>query len=73
MEITKLYFRHSLLLNICHHENPGMEHRIVWCPYIPDEEDTDSDSDDDSAKLLLTTHGCKGKFFSFSCFNLMFF
>ncbi|CAH2065840.1 unnamed protein product, partial [Iphiclides podalirius] len=33
----------------------GTTHRVVWCPYIPDEED--DASDDDVARLLLTTHG----------------
>ncbi|XP_053604958.1 enhancer of mRNA-decapping protein 4-like [Plodia interpunctella] len=31
----------------------GVAARVVWCPYIPDEEDT---QDDDVARLLLTTH-----------------
>ncbi|XP_045761066.1 enhancer of mRNA-decapping protein 4-like [Maniola jurtina] len=31
----------------------GNTHRVVWCPYIPDEEDA---PDDDVARLLLTTH-----------------
>lgn len=37
----------------------GTTHRVVWCPYIPDEED--DASDDDVARLLLTTHGNVGK------------
>lgn len=32
----------------------GTAHRVVWCPYIPDEED--DAADDDVARLLLTTH-----------------
>ncbi|XP_037866623.1 enhancer of mRNA-decapping protein 4 isoform X3 [Bombyx mori] len=32
----------------------GSFHRVVWCPYIPDEEDDDPDEDVD--RLLLTTH-----------------
>nr|XP_034833095.1 enhancer of mRNA-decapping protein 4-like [Maniola hyperantus] len=31
----------------------GNTHRVVWCPYIPDEEDA---PDEDVARLLLTTH-----------------
>ncbi|XP_061385364.1 enhancer of mRNA-decapping protein 4 isoform X2 [Danaus plexippus] len=31
----------------------GGVHRVVWCPYIPDEDDS---PDDDVARLLLTTH-----------------
>ncbi|CAH0726350.1 unnamed protein product, partial [Brenthis ino] len=31
----------------------GSTHRVVWCPYIPDEDDA---PDDDVARLLLTTH-----------------
>ncbi|CAK1603588.1 unnamed protein product [Parnassius mnemosyne] len=33
----------------------GTTHRVVWCPYIPDEDD--DAPDDDVARLLLTTHG----------------
>ncbi|KAJ8726036.1 hypothetical protein PYW07_000734 [Mythimna separata] len=32
----------------------GSSHRVVWCPYIPDDED--DSTDDDVARLLLTTH-----------------
>lgn len=32
----------------------GTSHRVVWCPYIPDDED--EAPDDDVARLLLTTH-----------------
>ncbi|XP_037297745.1 enhancer of mRNA-decapping protein 4 isoform X2 [Manduca sexta] len=32
----------------------GAAHRVVWCPYIPDEDD--DAPDDDVARLLLTTH-----------------
>ncbi|CAG9784711.1 unnamed protein product [Diatraea saccharalis] len=31
----------------------GAAHRVVWCPYIPDDDDQ---PDDDVARLLLTTH-----------------
>ncbi|XP_023942975.2 enhancer of mRNA-decapping protein 4 [Bicyclus anynana] len=34
----------------------GNTHRVVWCPYIPDEEDSTDDDDVDVARLLLTTH-----------------
>ncbi|XP_013147075.1 PREDICTED: enhancer of mRNA-decapping protein 4 isoform X2 [Papilio polytes] len=33
----------------------GNTHRVVWCPYIPDDED--EVPDDDVVRLLLTTHG----------------
>ncbi|KPJ13261.1 Enhancer of mRNA-decapping protein 4 [Papilio machaon] len=33
----------------------GSTHRVVWCPYIPDDED--EVPDDDVVRLLLTTHG----------------
>lgn len=33
----------------------GSGHRVVWCPYIPDDED--EAPDEDVAKLVLTTHG----------------
>lgn len=31
----------------------GANHRVVWCPYIPDEDD---DADDDVSRVLVTTH-----------------
>lgn len=37
----------------------GSTHRVVWCPYIPDEDDA---PDDDVARLLLTTHANQGIF-----------
>lgn len=36
----------------------GSGHRVVWCPYIPDEDD--DTPDDDVARLLLTTHSNTG-------------
>lgn len=36
-------------------------HRVVWCPFLPDEDDCD----DDNSTLLVLTHGSKGKFFDF--------
>ncbi|KAL0894386.1 hypothetical protein ABMA27_013009 [Loxostege sticticalis] len=33
----------------------GAWHRVVWCPYIPDDDEDDSPGDD-VARLLLTTH-----------------
>lgn len=33
-------------------------HRVIWCPYIPEEENSDV-TYDDVAKLLVLTHGAK--------------
>uniref|UniRef100_A0A2H1VPN5 SFRICE_027362 n=1 Tax=Spodoptera frugiperda TaxID=7108 RepID=A0A2H1VPN5_SPOFR len=43
----------------------GTSHRVVWCPYIPDDED--EAPDDDVARLLLTTHDNIGM----KCFTLL--
>lgn len=47
----------------------GSFHRVVWCPYIPDEEDDDPDEDVD--RLLLTTHANTGKIFQILRCSLM--
>lgn len=31
-------------------------HRVIWCPFIPEEDE----SDDDNSMLLVLTHGKKG-------------
>lgn len=36
-----------------------MTHRVIWCPYIP-EPDSAGEVDEDTAKLLVVTHGCDG-------------
>ena len=37
---------------------PATCHRVVWCPYIPDD-DCDDTETEETAKLLLVTHGNK--------------
>lgn len=32
-------------------------HRVIWCPYIPDEQGSSNDDDGDPAYLLVLTHG----------------
>ena len=37
---------------------PGLEHRLIWCPYLPDSgEDDDEEVDSSAARLLVLTHG----------------
>lgn len=36
---------------------PGYMHRVVWCPFLPDEDDCD----EDYSTLMVLTHGNKGK------------
>lgn len=38
---------------------PGCNHRIIWVPYMPDENEVDSKEYGDNAKLLVLTLGCK--------------
>ncbi|XP_064640360.1 enhancer of mRNA-decapping protein 4-like isoform X2 [Lineus longissimus] len=36
---------------------PAVDHRVIWCPYIPEEEDeAEDDPPDDVGKLLVLTH-----------------
>ncbi|XP_069698744.1 enhancer of mRNA-decapping protein 4 isoform X2 [Periplaneta americana] len=39
---------------------PSSNHRVIWCPYIPDDESSDV-AYDDVAKLLVLTHGPKAE------------
>ncbi|XP_046386973.1 enhancer of mRNA-decapping protein 4 isoform X2 [Ischnura elegans] len=38
----------------------GLMHRVVWCPFIP-EDGSQATVEDDAAKLLVVTHGCKAE------------
>ena len=53
-----------LVLHVVHNikPEPGCNHRIIWVPYMPDEND-DSKEYGDIAKLLVLTLGCKVLFF----------
>jgi hypothetical protein len=39
-------------------QSPTSNHRVIWCPYIPDEDNSDA-AYEDVAKLLVLTHGAK--------------
>ncbi|XP_077285857.1 enhancer of mRNA-decapping protein 4 homolog Ge-1 isoform X2 [Arctopsyche grandis] len=64
IELNDENITHSLILNICLQSHSGVDHRVIWCTYIPDEDDSDSDAEDDIAKLLLTTQGSKAYIFN---------
>nr|XP_034172470.1 enhancer of mRNA-decapping protein 4 [Osmia lignaria] len=51
----------SLLLQVDAEDITGTSHRVIWCPYIP--EDVPSDGDDVS-KLLILTRGSKVELWS---------
>ncbi|XP_067007664.2 enhancer of mRNA-decapping protein 4 [Anabrus simplex] len=55
----------SLLLHVEHSKDPvtNVNHRVIWCPYIPEEEPPANDevAYDDVAKLLVLTHGAKAE------------
>jgi len=40
--------------------SPTGNHRVIWCPYIPDDDNSDV-AFDDVAKLLVLTHGAKAE------------
>ena len=54
----KLVIAPYLGLRLVHETPPSAStcHRVVWCPYIPDEDSDDQESEE-TAKLLLVTHG----------------
>ncbi|GAB1597861.1 enhancer of mRNA-decapping protein 4-like isoform X3 [Argonauta hians] len=53
----------KLLLNIVssYHDNQSEFHRVFWCPYIPEESDSDSPVDSSFSKMLLITHAEKAE------------
>lgn len=40
--------------------SPTSNHRVIWCPYIPEDDNSDV-AFDDVAKLLVLTHGAKAE------------
>lgn len=62
IEETKNKMICTLLLHVEQSSNhsPGSNHRVIWCPYIPEEESSDV-AYDDVAKLLVLTHGAKAE------------
>ena len=59
-----VFDRTTLLLNIVRPADtePSDLHRLIWCPYMPEDDDdvtTDDESlgSDQAAKLLVLTHG----------------
>lgn len=50
-----------LVLHVSHDikPEPGCNHRIIWVPYMPDENDVDAKEYGDIAKLLVLILGCK--------------
>lgn len=51
--VLALHVRHDIK------PEPDCNHRIIWVPYMPDENDIDSKEYGDMAKLLVLTLGCK--------------
>ncbi|KAK7869897.1 hypothetical protein R5R35_013695 [Gryllus longicercus] len=62
----------TLLLHVEHRKEEisgCITHRVIWCPFIPDEEEEtsqDSSPYDDVAKLLVLTRGCKAELWNVS-------
>ncbi|PSN46679.1 hypothetical protein C0J52_06384 [Blattella germanica] len=52
----------TLLLHVeqSNDRTPSSNHRVIWCPYIPEDENMDLTCDD-VAKLLVLTHGAKAE------------
>lgn len=46
-----------------------MSHRVIWCPYIPEEEATDGD---EVSKLLVLTRGSKAELWSIAAASRLF-
>ncbi|XP_033219302.1 enhancer of mRNA-decapping protein 4 isoform X2 [Belonocnema kinseyi] len=52
---------HSLILQVDAEDVSPTSHRVIWCPYIPEEEATDGD---EVSKLLVLTRGSKAELWS---------
>lgn len=59
----------SLLLQVDAEDISGTSHRVIWCPYIP--EDVPCDGDEVS-KLLALTRGSKAELWSINTFASRF-
>ncbi|XP_055955286.1 enhancer of mRNA-decapping protein 4-like [Patella vulgata] len=63
----------TLLLNVQRPENtaPSEYHRVIWCPYIPDDsEDTLTDTSNlDSSRVLVLTHDERAEIWSIDMIN----
>lgn len=40
-----------------------LDHRVIWCPYIPEEDQSDAD---EVSKLMVLTRGCNAELWSIS-------
>ncbi|XP_021913253.1 enhancer of mRNA-decapping protein 4 isoform X2 [Zootermopsis nevadensis] len=62
IEETKDKMVCTLLLHVEQNNDrtTSSNHRVIWCPYIPEEENSDV-TYDDVAKLLVLTHGAKAE------------
>ncbi|XP_051158885.1 enhancer of mRNA-decapping protein 4 isoform X2 [Leptopilina boulardi] len=54
---------YSLILQVEAEDVVTISHRVIWCPYIPEEEATDGD---EISKLLVLTRGSKAELWSVS-------
>ena len=52
---------HSLILQVDADDVSPTSHRVIWCPYIPEEEATDGD---EVSKLLVLTRGSRAELWS---------
>lgn len=53
--------RYSLILQVDAEDVSTMSHRVIWCPYIPEEEATDGE---EVSKLLVLTRGSMAELWS---------
>lgn len=60
----------EILVEVASNSNEASDHhRVIWCPYIPDEQ-AGGEEGDEPAHLLVLTHGPCVSYFSLLCYLL---
>ncbi|XP_014208396.1 enhancer of mRNA-decapping protein 4 [Copidosoma floridanum] len=69
IEISNNKLNYSYVLQVNADDSPRMSHRVIWCPYIPDDEANDGD---EVSKLLILTRGSKIELWSVAVASQLF-
>lgn len=60
---------YNRILQVTSDDPLPMSHRVIWCPYIPEEDGADAD---DVSKLLVLTRGSKTELWSIAAASRVF-
>jgi enhancer of mRNA-decapping protein 4 len=69
IEVVNTELLCSVVLQVAADDVSPMNHRVIWCPYIPEEEVID---EDEVSKLLVLTRGSKVELWSIAAASRLF-